>query len=335
MKMLNGNSLKAVIGMIAFAALLLLAPQRSAAQPLSPQVLDKDIVVSEFNAINVSDDFEVTVGRGSYGVHLAVDKELAPYVDVYVRSRTLYVDFDEKAVPKDLRKLYKGRNGLTAVFRVEVYTPELLGVTLSDYATLTGLEEFVSNDFELVAAGKSQVLKLAVTAVSAKVSLKKNAVAKMTLRTERDIEVTTEDKSNLDLQFGCNTLTVASSGSSVITGDGPCTTMNLNTAGSSQVDISSETEVLDIVAEGNSSLKLSGSAYEMKVKGSRNATVDAVAMPLETVEADLANSSYVTVDASQLIHANLVGGSSLYFAGTPTIEIEKIVKSTLAPYGTK
>ena len=335
MKMLNGNSLKAVIGMIAFATVLLFAPQRSAAQSMSAPVLDKDIVVSEFNALNVSDDFEVTVARGAYGVHLTVDKELAPYVDVYVRSRTLYIAFDEKAVPKDLRKLYRGRNGLTAVFRVEVYTPELQGVTLSDYATLTAVEEFVANDFELVTAGKSQVKNLTVTAVSAKVYMKKNAVAVMTLRTERGVDVTTEDKSNLDLNFSGNTLTVASAGSSMITAEGPCTTMNVNTAGSSQVDISSETEVLDIVAEGNSTLKLSGSAFEMKVKGSRNATVDAVAMPLETVEADLANSSYLTVDASQLIHANLVGGSSLYFAGTPAIEIEKIIKSTLAPYGTK
>ena len=107
MKMLNGNSLKAVIGTIAFAVVLLASSQRSAAQVLSPQVTDKDIVVSEFNAINVSDDFEVTVARGAYGARLTVDKDLAPYVEVYVRSRTLFITFDEKAVPRDLRKLYR------------------------------------------------------------------------------------------------------------------------------------------------------------------------------------------------------------------------------------
>ena len=85
--MLKDKSLKAFIGMIAFAAVLLVAPQRAKAQSLSAQLTDKDIMVSEFNAVNVSDDFDVTVSRGTYGVRLTVDKELAPYVEVYVRSK--------------------------------------------------------------------------------------------------------------------------------------------------------------------------------------------------------------------------------------------------------
>ena len=336
MKMLNGNSLKAVIGIIAFAAVSLVAPMRSAAQmPLTPQVLDKDVTVSEFNALNVSDDFEVTVARGAYSVHLTVDKELAPYVEVYVRSRTLFINFDEKAVPRDLRKLYRGRGGLTATFRVTVYTPDLQRVTLSDYAILTGTEEFVASEFELVAAGKTQVKNLSITAASAKVSLKKNAFANLVLRTDRALEVSTDNNATLDLSYDAESLTLLSGGSSIVNADGPCVSMNLTTAGSSQVKISSETEALDIVAEGNSQLTLTGKAYDMKIQGSRNATVDALAMPLETVDANMANSSSVLVDASKSIHANLVGGSALYFTGNPAIEIEKIIKSTLAPYGTK
>lgn len=335
MKMLNGNSLKAVIGMIAFAVVLLASSQRSAAQVLTPQVMDKDIVVSEFNAINVSDDFEVTVARGAYGARLTVDKELAPYVEVYVRSRTLFITFDEKAVPRDLRKLYRGRGGLTATFRVVVYTPDLQSVTLSDYAILTGTEEFVATDFELVAAGKSQVKNLSITAASGKVSLKKNATANLVIRADRDLEVTTDNNSILDLSYDAENLTLLSGGSSIVTADGPCVTMNLTTAGSSQVKISSETEVVDIAAEGNSQITLNGKAYDLKIKGSRNASVDALAMPLETVDANMANSSSVLVDASKSIHVNLVGGSAVYFTGNPAIEIEKIIKSTLAPYGTK
>ena len=58
-------------------------------------------------------------------------------------------------------------------------------------------------------------------------------------------------------------------------------------------------------------------------------------MPLETIEANLSNSSNVTVTVSNLVYANLVGGSALYYSGTPEFRIEKIVKSTLAPFGTK
>ena len=333
--MLKDNSFKAIIGMIAFAAVLLGVPQRAAAQSLSAQLSEKDIMVSEFNAVNVSDDFEVTVSRGTYGVRLTVDKELAPYVEVYVRSKVLYISYDEKAVPKDLRKVYRGKGSLTPVFRVVAYTPELQAVTLSDNATLSGVEEFVGNDFELTMAGKSQVKNLSVSAASARISMKKNAIANLNLKTDRGIEANTDNNSNLKLTFTGRELALTADGSSVVVADGPTRSLNLSTGGSSQVSVTSDTEKVDVTSEGSSKLTLTGKAVDLTVKGSRSSVVDAFAMPLETVEANLSNSSSVTVSVSKKVTANLVGGSSLYYSGTPVFQIEKIVKSTLAPYGTK
>ena len=335
MKTLKDKSLKAVIGMIAFATVLLVAPQRAKAQSLSAQLTDKDIVVSEFNAVNVSDDFEVTVARGTYGVRLTVDKELAPYVEVYVRSKVLYVSYDEKAVPKDLRKMYKGKGALTPVFRIVAYTPELKAVTLSDNATLIGVDEFVTDEFELTAAGKSQVKNLTVSAASARISLKKNAVASLNVKTDRGVEASTDNSSNLKLTFTGRELALTADGSSVVVADGPTKALNLATGGSSQVSVNSDTETLELTTEGSSKLTLTGKAVDMKVKGSRSSVVDAFAMPLETVEATLSNSSTVTVTVSKSVYVNLVGGSALFYSGTPEFKIEKIVRSTLAPYGTK
>ena len=335
MKLLNNKSLNAIIGMIAFAALLALAPYPAAAQSLSAQLTDKDIVVSEFNAVNVSDDFDVTVSRGSYSVRMTVDKELAPYVEVYVRSKTLYISYDEKAVPKELRKQYKGKGAPTPVFRVMVYTPELASVSLSDNVTMSTVGEFVTGDFELTAAGKSVVKNLAVTASSAKISLRKNAVATLHVDTDRGVEVNTDNSSNLKLTFTGKELALNSDGSSIVVADGPTRSLNLMTGGSSQVTVNSDTEKVELTTEGSSKLTLTGKATEMKVKGSRSSSVDAFAMPLETVEANLSNSSSVTVTVSKKVYANLVGGSALYYSGKPEFQIEKIVKSTLAPYGTK
>ena len=335
MKNLKDKSLMAIIGMVAFAALALFVPQRAAAQSLSAQLSDKEIMVSEFNALNVSDDFEVTISRGAYGVRLTVDKELSPYVEVYVRSKTLYVSYDEKSVPKELKKLYKGKGSLTPVFRVVAYTPELKSVSLSDNATLTGVEEFTTDEFELTAVGKSQVKNLSVTASSAKVILKKNAIASLLLKTDRGVEVATDGSANLKLSFTGKELALNADGSSVVVADGPCRSMNLMTGGSSQVSVNSDTEDVDLTTEGSSKLTLTGKASEMKIKGSRSSVVDAFAMPLEKVEANLSNSCSVTVSVSKQVYANLVGGSALYYSGTPVFQIEKIVKSTLAPYGTK
>ena len=333
--MLKDNSLKAIIGMIAFVAVLVFAPQRAAAQSLSAQLTDKDIMVSEFNAVNVSDDFDVTVSRGTYGVRLTVDKELAPYVEVYVRSKVLYISYDEKAVPKELRKVYRGKGGLTPTFRVVAYTPELQAVTLSDNAILTGVEEFAANEFELTMAGKSQVRNLSIAAASARVSMKKNAIANLNLKTDRGVEVNTDNNANLKLTFTGRELVLTSDGSSVVVADGPTKSLNLATGGSSQVSVTSNTEKVQVTSEGSSKLTLTGKAEEMEVKGSRSSTVDAFAMPLEEVEADLSNSSSVTVSVSKKVSVNLVGGSALYYSGSPEFKIEKIVKSTLAPYGTK
>jgi hypothetical protein len=42
-----------------------------------------------------------------------------------------------------------------------------------------------------------------------------------------------------------------------------------------------------------------------------------------------------TVNVDKEDKVTLVSGASLYYSGTPVFQIDKIVKSTLAPYGTK
>ena len=332
---MTDKTLKAFIGMIAFATILLLAPQSLHAQSLAAQLSDKEIPVSEFSSINVSNDFEVSLARGAYGVRLTVDKTLQPYVEVYVKAKTLYLSFDEKAVPKDIRKMYKGKGSLTPVFRAIVYTPEIKSVTLNDNASFIGVDEFLCPDFELTAAGKTQVKNLAVTATTVKVALKKNAQAILSVKSDRGVEVSTDGNANLKLTYSGNELAVNSDGSSVVVANGPCHAMNLFTSGSSQVSVTSETEKVDLTCEGSSKIVLSGKGEVLTVKGSRSSNVDAYAMPFNEVDANLANSSSVTVSVSRMINATLVGGSSLYYSGTPEFHIGKIVKSTLAPYGTK
>ena len=328
------KSLKALIGMIAFAVILVL-PQRVSAQGLTAQLSDKEIPVSEYNSINVSDDFEVTLARGAYGVRLTVDKDLAPYVEVYVRAKTLFLSFDEKAVPKDIKKLYRGKNGLNAVFRVVAYTPEIQSITLADNAVFIGVEEFVASNFELTAAGKSQVKNLSVMAASAKISMKKNTTAVVSVRSERGVEVSTDNNANLKLTATGNELAIHSEGSSIVVASGPCHSLNVFSAGSSQVTVTSDTEKVDLTTEGSSKVVLTGKGDVLSVKGSRNSSVDAYSMPFEEVTADLAGSSNVTVSVARKLDATLVGGSALFYSGAPEFRIGKIVKSTLAPYGTK
>ena len=66
----------------------------------------------------------------------------------------------------------------------------------------------MSTDFELAAAGKSQVKNLSITAATAKISLKKNAAVNMVVRADRGIEVSTDNNSTLDLSYDAENLTL-------------------------------------------------------------------------------------------------------------------------------
>lgn len=326
---------KPFIGTVAFAFFLALGTQKVSAQAATAQLTDKEIPVSEFNSLSVTDDFEVTLARGTYGVRLTVDKDLAPYVQVYVKSKTLYLDYDEKSVPKEIRKLYKGKHGLVPVFRIVAYTPEIQTVTLTDNAVLVGMEEFPSSQFELFATDKSQVKNLSVNAVSARISLKKHATAVISAKTERGMEVNMDNSSDLKLTGSGEELVIHSENSAVVVSNGPYKTQTLSTSGSSQVTVSSDADKVSITMEGSSKILLSGKANVLNVKGTRSSSADAYSMPVKEITVDLSGSSNVTASVSDQVDATLVGGSAFYFAGSPTFLIRKIVKSTLAPYGTK
>lgn len=333
MKVLNNKFLKAVIGMIAFA--LLFAFSAAAQNPATGQLEEKEIPLSEFNALNVEDDFEVTVCQGAYGIRLTVDTDLAPYIEKYVKAKTLYISYDEKSVPKDVKKLYKGKGAQIPVFRVVVYVPTLESITLSDNVSLTGTDPFLSGKFELELKDKAQVKMLNVSAQTAKIAMRRNTQAVLNLTTERGIEVAAEGNANLKLTMDAKELVVKASNSAVVAASGKARNVNIDSGSSSQLNLSTQSDRVDINAEGSSKLILAGEGAEMKLKASRSANLEAVNFRCQTLDADLSGSAVANVDVVREIKVCLVGGSALYYSGTPSFRIEKIVKSTLAPIGTK
>ena len=98
MKHMINSLMRYSIGIIALTFVFALASQRLSAQALSAQLSDKEIPVSEFNSINVANDFEVTLSRGAYGVRLTVDKELAPYVEAILSDGCLCAVGNENVI---------------------------------------------------------------------------------------------------------------------------------------------------------------------------------------------------------------------------------------------
>ena len=321
-----------------FSKLLCLAVLASAfAFPSRAQFVnhleETTLPVGEFTMVSANGDFEVTLSKGSYGVRLTTDKNLTPYVQVYVRSNTLYLTYDEKSVPKDIKKLYKGKNASQPVFRAVVSMPQLNGIELDDNVILSSAEAFYGSDIVISLTDKAQVRNLTVQGNSITVDMKKNAQAALTLTADKKIEATTDDKAILKLAEKAREITLNAKGSSdnALSGEGEILNLNLSEKTTSNVNQRTKNAVLNV--GGSSKLILNGAGEYLEVKGGKNAEVEAVAFPVKTMKAEL-DGGKVNVAVEKELNVTLLGGSSLFFTGSPTLIVNKIVKSTLAPAGT-
>ena len=321
-----------------FSKLLCLAVLASAfAFPSRAQFVnhleESTLPVGEFTMVSANGDFEVTLSKGSYGVRLTTDKNLTPYVQVYVRSNTLYLTYDEKSVPKDIKKLYKGKNASQPVFRAVVSMPQLNGIELDDNVILSSAEAFYGSDIVISLTDKAQVRNLTVQGNSITVNMKKNAQAALTLTADKKMEVTTDDKAMLKLAEKAREITLNAKGSSdnALSGEGEILNLNLSEKTTSNVSHRTKNAVLNV--GGSSKLILTGTGEYLEVKGGKNAEVEAVAFPVKTMKAEL-DGGKVNVAVEKEMNVTLLGGSSLFFTGSPTLIVNKIVKSTLAPAGT-
>ena len=321
-----------------FSKLLCLAVLASAfAFPSRAQFVnhleETTLPVGEFTMVSANGDFEVTLSKGSYGVRLTTDKNLTPYVQVYVRSNTLYLTYDEKSVPKDIKKLYKGKNASQPVFRAVVSMPQLNGIELDDNVILSSAEAFYGSDIVISLTDKAQVRNLTVQGNSITVNMKKNAQAALTLTADKKMEVTTDDKAILKLAEKAREITLNAKGNSdnALSGEGEILNLNLSEKTTSNVSHRTKNAVLNV--GGSSKLILTGTGEYLEVKGGKNAEVEAVAFPVKTMKAEL-DGGKVNVAVEKEMNVTLLGGSSLFFTGSPTLIVNKIVKSTLAPAGT-
>lgn len=329
------QALRMVIGTVVIASLVSLVSAR--AQTVASQLEERDIPVTEFSALDVNGDFEVTVAKSDeYGVRVTVDQVLSPYIQVYVRAKVLYITYDSKSVPKDIRKLYKGRNAPQPVFRAVVFVPELNGVTLADNATVSGTEEFPADRFELNLTDRAQVKGLTINANAAVLKIKKNAQAVLNMTVANTIELETDNNANVRLNTNCKDLVINSSSSSVLTVSGQAETANVAMGGSTQLNMSYNCPTVAVNAEGSSKLVLVGQGQRISLRGTRNGNIDASGFPVSDVNVEFTGSATASVNTAEgaLIEASLVGGSSLFFTGEPAFRITKVVKSTLAPVGT-
>lgn len=316
------------------AALFFLTLLPLSAQTESIRLVDKTYPVGDFTALEIADDFDVTLTRGVNSVKLTVDEPLLQYVDVYVRSKTLFVVYNEKSVPKDIKKLYKGNKAPKPVFRVSVSLDRLTGISLADKAVLLCGDEFNASDkLEVKMTDKAQLKGLSAEATTIKVNLRKNAQASLNLRSLDAlgrIEVSIDDNAKLKMTANAHTATVTADDNAELTMSGDNTLLNLNASGKSRLEVTDRAENTTCNMNGSSDIALTGSSDELSIKTDGKAELDAPSFTVKRLKAVMAGGK-ATVSVSDELEMDLSGGSSLTFSGAPAMKIVKIEKSSLYP----
>ena len=269
---------------------------------------------SSFDAIEVDFDFNFkVVDSRNYSVSMSIENELKDYVMAYVKNHTLYIALDEKKLPSDLRKRYRGRRSASPVLDVTVYTPDALNsIKMAGASSLAVEFDIEGKDFTLDLSENAHVTKLVADAST--------------------ITVTMAGKSVADLTLYADNIKLNAAGSSKLTVEQDSQTIEVVSGGSAQIDVEGETLDAQVTSSGSSKTTLSGKTNTLNVNGASSSTVDALNLKTSECSARLSNSSKLYEAATETLHIDIGGNSTLVFDGDPVIDIINVKSSTIQRY---
>lgn len=264
-----------------------------------------------FSSVNISDDFIVKLNSSDkYSVKTIADERVSPYVSCYVKNGVLYVSLDRKNFTPELKKQLKAKGSAKPVLEVEVYFPTLKSLEMSDNANVQISDVIKAENFTLVLKDKAKVNKINIESETAEVTLSKSAYANVEATTSKTLYVTTENTAQAIVKHFGNAISMVASGSSMQNVESEVVNMNADLSGGSTVEVK-------------------GSAAKLQVKGSATSRLTAEALAADNASVEQTGSSKCHVNVSGNILVNLTGGAMLTFMGKPTIEVDRIVNSTL------
>ena len=270
---------------------------------------------SSFDALEVDYDFNVrVVDSRDYSVSMNLENDLKDYVQAYVKNHTLYLALDEKKLPSDLRKRYRGRRSSSPLLDVTVYTPEALtSIKMKGASSLDVGFDLECRDFVLDLSENARVTKLVADA--------------------SNISVTMAGKSSaIGIALFADNIKINVAGSAKLEAEQDSQRIEIVTGGSAQLDVEGETLDVQLTTSGSSKTTVRGKTNTLSVNGSATSNVDAVSLKTSECTARLSNSSKLYEAATETLHIDINGNSTLVFDGDPVIDIINVKSSTVQRY---
>ena len=293
--------------LIFMIAAMLLMGASAFAQPLLVQ--DKDF--EKFLSLNVESDFIVKLVKSdSYAVKLTTDERIAAHVQAFVKNGTLYLILDEKGYTPELKKQLRQKGAAAPVLQAEVYMPTLNSLVMNGKSQLVHCDSFYNENFTATLSGNAVAAQLNVGCSTAELNVSKGAKVTAALAVESKVYLNASNSATVSLtQNGGNAF--------------------LKLGGSSLVDMRAEAQSVEVEASSSAESHVSGVASMLKVTAVGLSRTDTELLETKDGDVTLSGSAKCHVNVTDNLKVNLTGGSMLTFKRKPSIEVDRIVNSTL------
>ena len=272
-----------------------------------------------FHSIELGGDFSLDIEYGKqYTVRLSVEELFADYVLFSVLDSTLAVTLDERHVPAEVRKLFRGKDASTPVFRINVTMPESLrSLKLSSRAVLLSADDLVvdSDRFQLQVTDNARVASLAFGSGRVALALDKKADVRMSVT--------------------CDSLSVVQAGTANLNLTQHTDVSAFDMSGSSTLEVKGETGLLKIDSRGFAKSVLGGEAPVARYKLANSSQVNATLLEAERAFVEMSGLGTLTQAASGELSVDLSGGATVYFLNDPSIHVIYLKNASLIPYDRK
>lgn len=291
---------------VSFLMALIAAVTLSAQQTV---VQNKDLDV--FSSVTIGEKFSFRLKVApTYSVRIISDERIADYIRPVVKNKTFTIELDEKKYPAELKKALKAKGAVEPFLEIEIYAPQIKSLEIKDKAVLLDADNIRVDNFSLHTDGSAKLNRLQVDCVSADLKFEGNSQANVTINVDTKLNINVENSSVSNvLQKGGNSI--------------------VKSKGSSKLNLNAEVVDIDVEATGGSVIHLSGLASLLDVESQNSSLLDAEALEVKEGHFIQSGSSKCHVNVEERMKVNLTGGCMLTFKRKPSIEVERIVNSTL------
>ena len=310
MKSLINSILTVFIGIFALAQVPVCAQQ------VRQTVRDE---LPAFSRIVLGGDFSLNIQYGKqYRARMGVEELFNEYVQFSVNDSTLTVSMDERKVPAEVRKLFRG-SGRTPEFRIEVTMPETLrSLRLDGRASLVAADDLVFDPS------------------SVSVQVTDNARIASAMLESKRVELDVDKKAQVTLEVSCDSLIVRQGGNSNLDVTHHAVASRFEAGANASLLVKGETGLLKLDGRGFSKSILNGKAPVMRCRAGGAAQVNAVSLETAQAFAEMSGmGSVLTTAATDDLTVDLSGGATVFFLNDPSIHVLYLKNASLIPYDRK